>query len=200
MGMSVNAATTQLMAVCHDGAEPLEAVQLPGGEAQYVSSFKYLGGVVEPNATWEVEINACISKAKGRFAEMQRVWHLRKLKVELRMQCFRAYVLPVLLFGIETWALTKKQSNQLEVVHSDYLRQILNVRRADRHSKHHLWSQCGTVSLASHLAAHRLRWLGHVLRMGDDRYPHQVMFSLMHGCRCSAPWGTPHQLGEMCCT
>jgi hypothetical protein len=41
-----------------------------------------------------------------------------------------------------TWALTQKQANRLEVVHSDCLRQILNVRRADRHSKQHLWSQC----------------------------------------------------------
>lgn len=199
MGMSVNAAKTELMAVCHDGAEPLEAVQLSGGEAQYVSSFKYLGGVVDPSATWEAEINARISKAKGRFAQMQRVWHLRKLKVELKMQCFRAYVLPVLLFGSETWALTKKQANRLEVVHSDCLRQILNVRRADRHSKQHLWSQCGTVSLAAHLAAHRLRWLGHVLRMGDERYPHQVLFSLMHDAG-AAPRGAPHISWEKCVT
>jgi hypothetical protein len=34
LGLSVNAADTELMAVWHDGAEPLEAVQLSGGEAQ----------------------------------------------------------------------------------------------------------------------------------------------------------------------
>jgi hypothetical protein len=178
MGLSVHAAKTELMAVCHErlSTEPLEAVQLSGGEAQYVSSFKYLGVVVDPSATWEAEIDVrimlMISKAKGKFAEMQRVWQLRKLKVELKMKCFRAYVLPVLLFGSQTWALTEKLAKRLEVVHLDCLiclrRQILNVHRADRHSKQHLWSQCGTVSLAAHLAAHRLRWLGHVLRMGAD--------------------------------
>ena len=170
MGMNVSAAKTELMAICHDG-DALDSVQLSGGEARYVSTFKYLGGIVDTSATCAAEVDARITKAKVRFAEMQRVWGLRKLRVGLKMQCFRAYVLPVLLFGSETWALTKKDADRLEVVHTDCLRQILNVRRVDRHSKKQIWAQCNTVSLADHLAAHRLRWLGHVLRMGEDRLP-----------------------------
>jgi hypothetical protein len=49
---------------------------------------------------------------------MQRVWGTRSLSAKLKMQCFRAYVLPVLLFGSETWALAQKQADRLEVVHS----------------------------------------------------------------------------------
>ncbi len=92
MGMCVNAAKTELMAVSHTG-EPLESVQLSDGEAQYVSSFKYLGGIVNSSASCEAEVTTRISKAKGRFAQMQRVWSARRLPVALKMQCFRAYVL-----------------------------------------------------------------------------------------------------------
>jgi hypothetical protein len=198
MGMCVNAEKTELMAFGHDG-QPLGSVQLSGGEAHYVSSFKYLGGVVDTSASWEAEITARISKSRGTFAKMQRVWGTRSMSVKLKMQCFRAYVLPVLLFGCETWALTQKQANRLEVVHSDCLRQILNVRRADRHSKQHLWSQCQTVSLGDHLTAHRLRWLGHVLRMGEERYPYQALFSLMHDAG-AAPRGAPPMSWEKCVT
>jgi hypothetical protein len=130
---------------------------------------------------------------------MQRVWGTRSLSVKLKMQCFRAYVLPVLLFGGETWALTQKQADRLEVVQSDCRRQILNVRRADRHSKQHIWSQCGTVSLAKHLTASRLRWLGHVLRMGEERYPYQALFSLMRDSG-AAPRGAPPMSWEKCVT
>jgi hypothetical protein len=69
MGMCVNAAKTERMAVCHVG-DPLEAVQLSGGVAQYVSSFKYLGCIVDTSATSEAEVNARISKARSRFAQM----------------------------------------------------------------------------------------------------------------------------------
>jgi hypothetical protein len=104
--------------VSHTG-EPPEGVQLSDGEAQNVSSFKYLGGIVDSSTTWEAEVTARISKAKGRFAQMQRVWSARRPSVARMMQCFRAYVMPVLLFGSETWALNQKQADRLEVVHSD---------------------------------------------------------------------------------
>jgi hypothetical protein len=108
----------RLMDVYHDGAGPLEAVLLSGGEARDVSGFKYLGVDVDPSACWEAEIKACImlSKAKEKFAELHCVWQMRKLKVELRMKCFHAHVLPVLLFDSGTWALTENQAKRLEVV------------------------------------------------------------------------------------
>lgn len=36
--------------------------------------------------------------------------------------------------------------------------------------------QCRTVSLAHHLSAARLRWLGHVVRMDEGRMPHVALF------------------------
>jgi hypothetical protein len=196
MGMCVNAAKTELMAIGHDG-EPLDGVQLSGDEARYVDSFKYLGGVVDTSASWDKEAQARISKARGRFAEMQRVWDMRKLKVSLKMKCYSAYVLPILLFGSEAWALTKKHSQQLEVVHSDCLRQILNVQLCQRHKLIDIRSRCGTVSLAEMLKANRLRWLGHVLRMGPERLPQQALMSQLHGVG-AARRGRPRVSWEQC--
>jgi predicted RNase H-like nuclease len=73
--------------------------------------------------------------------------------------------------GSETWALTRKQAERLEVAHSDCLRQILNVRRAGQHSKQHLWSQCGTVRLAAHLAAAHAEVAGSCVAHGRKLIP-----------------------------
>jgi hypothetical protein len=86
------------------------------GEASYVMRFKYLGGAVDPSGTCDAEVVARISKAKGRFAQMQRVWGLDKLKLSLKMQCFRAYVMPILLFGSESWALKSAEADTLDRV------------------------------------------------------------------------------------
>jgi hypothetical protein len=51
-----------------------------------------------------------------------------------KLKC-SSYVLPVLLFGSVTWAPTQKQTDRLEVVHSDCFRQVLIVCPADRNSK-----------------------------------------------------------------
>lgn len=196
MGMCVNAAKTELMAIGHEGVLP-DGVQLSGGEASYVSSFKYLGGVVDTSASWDMEIQARITKARGRFAEMRRLWGTRRLNVSLKMQCYNAYVLPILLFGCESWALTKKQSQQLEVVHSDCMRQILNVRLCDHHKLTDIRQRCGTVSLAEMLKAGRLRWLGHVVRMGQERLPKQALMSQLHGVG-AARRGRPRASWEGC--
>jgi hypothetical protein len=84
------------------------------------------------------------------------------------------------------------------VVHSDCLRQFPNVRVADQHSMQHLWSQCGTVGLAAHLAAHRLKWLGHMLRTGQtDTYTRCCAHSCINAG--VGPREAPHISWEKVC-
>jgi hypothetical protein len=61
-GLDCQPGKTELMAVCHDGVEPLETVQPTGGKVQNVSSFKYLGCLLDTSAIWEAEMNARISR------------------------------------------------------------------------------------------------------------------------------------------
>lgn len=120
---------------------------------------------------------------------MQRLWGMKRMSVAVKMRCYTGYVLPILLFGCEAWALTVKQAERLERVHSSCLRQILGVRLCDRHTLEHIRQQCGTVSLAAYLQAARLRWLGHVVRMDEGRMPHVVLFSGLYGAK--RPTGRP---------
>jgi hypothetical protein len=202
LGMCVNAAKTQLMCVpvrsqCGSG-KPDEVVaaavahapvQLQGGEAAYVSSFKYLGGVVDVHATSEAEVAARVRAAKGRFAQMHRVWGIQRLPLWLRMQCYNAYVLPTLLFGAETWAVTQQQQRSLQSVHNGFLRQLIHVRLIDHVPLTYIYESCRTVCLSQHLAACRLRWVGHVLRMKAGRLPHVALHSSLSGLR--PPRGRP---------
>lgn len=40
------------------------------------------------------------------------------MSVSVKLQCYIAYVLPVLMLASETWALTKQQTQSLECVHA----------------------------------------------------------------------------------
>lgn len=64
------------------------------------------------------------------------------------------------------------------------------MRLSDRHRLVDIRKQCGTVSLADHLSAARLRWLGHVVRMDEGRIPHVALFSSLHGVT-KRPRGRP---------
>jgi hypothetical protein len=192
MGMCINASKTELMAYDPQSTEPLShGVQLSGGIAKYVDVFKYLGGIVSTACDCALEVRARIGKALGRFAQMKQLWGMRRMPVTTKMRCYSAYVLPILLFGCETWALTQQQLGSLERVHSSCLRQILGVRVSDRHKLVDIRKQCGTVSLADHISAARLRWFGHIVRMEHGRIPHIALFSTIP--EKSRPRGRPPQ-------
>jgi len=70
-------------------------------------------------------------------------------------------------------------------------------KQCEHHRLSHLRSQCGTVPLADMLKANRLRWLGHVIRMGSERLPKQALLSRLHGV-CSVRPGRPPRSWEEC--
>ena len=79
--------------------------------------------------------------------------------------------------------LADQQLEQIEVLHRHHLRCILGVRRSDRMSNKQLYENCSTLSLAAQLRQRRGRWLGHLLRMGDERLAKQLLYSNLEGRR-----------------
>ena len=93
----------------------------------------------------DVEPNIRNGRAYGRFSQFKKLWGSKHLSVSTKVKCYRAYVLPILLFGSGTWALTQEQSLMLERVHISCLRSILGVKLSDRHSNAHVRSVCGVL-------------------------------------------------------
>ena len=200
LGMHINASKTEILSVPAAGGQQVArpGVPISEGEVKQVSWFKYLGSLLDESGKLERELAARKGRALARFKQFERLWGAKHLSLATKVRCYRAYVLPILLFGSETWALTKKQSLVLERVHTSCLRQILGVKLSDRHTNVQIRAQCGIVSLATILTAYRLRWLGHVGRMERGRLPHVALFSSLHKVRKRAKRGRPPLRWEDC--
>ncbi len=61
--------------------------------------------------------------------------------------------------------------SMLETAHSACLRRIMGVSRAERQTLQHIRTTCDSKPLELMLIQRTLRWLGHVMRMPDHRYP-----------------------------
>jgi hypothetical protein len=177
-GMSINASKTELLSMDVGGDQPAAAdVELASGVARQVQAFKYLGGVVDPCGTCDKELAVRIAKALGQFKSMKRVWWNKRVRLRTKVQLYKCYVLPILRFGSEFWALTKQQAHRLEVVHNRCMREMLHVRLIDRVSLELMRQRCRLPSMEQMLRADRLQWLGHVLRMDDHRLPRIALLS-----------------------
>ena len=79
-------------------------------------------------------------------------------------------------YGSEAWALRKADENLLDVFQRNCLRIVLGTRLTDRISNSRLYEKCGSISLSRTITKERLRWVGKVVRVKDDRLPRFVLF------------------------
>ena len=165
------------------------SVQVEGGTVEVVSHFTYLGFNISKDGEVTVEIDCRIAKASRAFGCLRKpIFQDRNLSIATKRQVYQAVVLSVLLYGAETWLLKAQHVKRLKSFHNRCIRTILGVTRyqqwKERITSAHLASTFGMQQLISDFVMEqRLRWLGHLGRMGNDRLPKKVLFGELRGKR-----------------
>ena len=171
-GLFINAAKTEIMVVGRPMTLP--TFKLSGKELLVTDSFRYLGSFFADDGSMSREMDVRNVRALAAFRQFQDIWASPKLCTKRKMDVYRTFILPIFLYGCETWTWTEVQMGRLEVTHSNCLRRIIGVKLTDRHRLETIHDQCGTSSLELMVRRRTLQWMGHVLRMDEDRLPRQV--------------------------
>ncbi|KAJ4435878.1 hypothetical protein ANN_18498 [Periplaneta americana] len=124
------------------------------------------------------------------------------VKQQQLMYCSRIYktvILPVLLYGCETWTLTLREEHRFRVFENKVLRKIFGAKRDEVTGEwrklhntelHALYS---SPDIIRNIKSRRLRWAGHVARMGESRNAYRVLVGRPEGKR---PLGRPRRRWE----
>jgi hypothetical protein len=86
----------------------------------------------------------------------------------------KTVILPVFLYGCETWSLTLREEHRLRVFENRVLRRIFGPKKKEGGSwrKSHndeLHSLYSSPNIVRVIKARRMMWAGHVARMGERR-------------------------------
>jgi hypothetical protein len=184
-GMEMSVAKTKIMRTTDGPAkEDISMDMGTRGKVKDVTEFKYLGSVITNDGMMSREIEERIAKAGGVFAAMRRnVFAVRALNKEVKMKVYGASVLSILLFGSETWNCTAADTKRLESFHNRCLRCMFGISRLTHITNFNLRKTTGTQSVASRMMSNRLRWVGHVMRMAEERMPRRMMFARLPEAR-----------------
>ena len=185
-GLTVSVAKTKMMPVSrHVSADDRLPISTPGGEVESVDRFSYLGSMVTSNGSLEPELQERLAKASRAFGALRvPVFKDKRLSVAVRRSVYSATVLSVLLYGSETWAMTVRHMTLLETFHNRCVRDILGVSRMEQYLRRltteFMNDRFGMPGgLRECLMERRLRWVGHVVRMPDNRIPRQLLLGYL---------------------
>lgn len=190
LGLTVNIRKTEVLSQWSGGAPPNPPVfQITNENLTSVPSFKYLGSYLSSNTHLDEEIQHRIRQAAAAFNQLStRVYQNKNLKISTKMTVYNAVCLSSLLFGCETWTTYSRNIKPLESFHIRCLQKILGITWQDRVPHVAILERTSSTSIEATIAKHQLRWLGHVIRMPQERLPRRVLYGQLHDGR-RAPGG-----------
>jgi len=150
-----------------------------------VNKFCYLGSILSSNAVVDDDISARLSKASSAFGRLaKRLWNDHGIRLDTKIAVYKAAVLTSLLYGCESWVLYRRHIVKLDQFHMRCLRRIAHVKWQDKIPNTEVVQICGISGIEAFLLSAQLRWIGHVVRMSENRLPKQVFYGqLEHGTR-----------------
>ena len=165
VGLHLNASKTKFMAFNTSGTIHTEN----GNKIDQVSDFTYLGSKL--NST-ESDVKTRIGSSWSALNKFDTIWK-SQLNTKLKLQFFKTTVENVLLYGSQSWTLTKQLENKLNGAYTRLLRAALNVHWSQRVPNKTLYH--GHPHISDIIRTRRLQLAGHVWRH-DDEIANQLLF------------------------
>jgi len=154
-----------------------------------VEEFKYLGKTLKFQNSIREEIKSRLRLGNACYHSVQNLLSSRLLSRKLKIKIYRTIILPVLLYGCEAWSLTLREERKMRVFENMVLRRIFGPARdevtGERRRLHNkelsdLYSSPNNMRV---IKSRRMRWAGHVARMGEERVAYRLLVGKPEGKR-----------------
>jgi len=126
----ISADKTKYMVTSRDqNAERIHSVRIDNSTFERVEEFKYLGTTLTNQNSIPEEIKIRMRSGNACYHSVQNLLSSRLLSKNLKIKIYRTIILPVVLYGCETWSLTLREERKLRVFENMVLRRIFGPRR-----------------------------------------------------------------------
>jgi hypothetical protein len=123
----------------------------------------------------------------------------RLLSRNVKVKIYKTIILPVVLYGCDTWSLTLREEHRMMEFENRVLRRIFGPKRdevtGERRKLHNeeLHNLYLSPDIIRQIKSRRMRWAGHVARMGEERKVNKVLVGKLEG---KGPLGIPRRRWE----
>ena len=122
LGLNINTDKTKIMRI---NGKSNEHITINNLSIEDVTSFTYLGSVINITVGTDEDVLARIGKARSAFNILANIWRSREITKATKIRIFNSNVKSVMLYGSETWRMTEKTVSKLQTFVNRCLRRIL---------------------------------------------------------------------------
>jgi hypothetical protein len=109
---------------CQQNVGQNRDIKIANRSFENVSQFKYLGTTVTHQNLIQEEIKRRLSSDNACYHSVQSLLSSRVLSKNLKMRTCKTIILPLVLYGCETWSLTLREGHRLRVFENKVLKRI----------------------------------------------------------------------------
>src|SRR6218665_4035369 len=121
-----------------------------------VDSFTYLGSLVDRNGRSEAVLVRRIAIARNCMTSLDRnIWR-SSISVSTKTRLYSVYVLPVFLYGPETWALTKAMAAKVDAFDEWCQRRIFRIHNSQHVTNAEVLRRTDCLTLSEIIRSRRL--------------------------------------------
>uniref|UniRef100_A0A914UKY8 Endonuclease-reverse transcriptase n=1 Tax=Plectus sambesii TaxID=2011161 RepID=A0A914UKY8_9BILA len=177
----MNRAKTKWMRNQHADAD---SIKVDDDALEEVSSYVCLGQELTMNHDISRELARRQKAAWISFASIREP-AISMSDPKLRAHLFNLTAIPALIYGSETWSLTKKDAEKLAVTERAMERRMLKVSLRDRIPNKHIHEMSKVRDVIYAATKSKLRWARHVAQRTDDRWTSSVTEWFPRDIKCT---------------
>ena len=157
-GLKVNTSKTKCMAF-YRGRPPNCAFTLGKDSLEVVNTFTYLGFHLTTQLSFSAHLDAITTKANSRCGTLMSRLPLRSLPIDLVLEVYSCFVLPIFRYGISLWLTSCSDSsrNAANSSFTKFLKSYLGIPFYSNNSiTHFLTGTCPLMITLENIAPHTL--------------------------------------------
>ena len=148
---------------------PITSWEIDGETVETVSDFIFGGSKITADDDCSHEIKRCLLLGRKVMTNLDSIFKSRDITLPTKVRLVKAMVFPVVMYGCESWTVTKAECRRIDAFELWCWRRRLRVPWAARRSNQSILKEISPgISLEEMMLKVKLRYFGHLMRRVDS--------------------------------